>query len=573
VVDSDPVTQTPSFAEIDAPEPDLRVLATRTDEVVDALGPDSALEACIDAVNVWDGLRRDVATYEALVELRYHQATDDPGARARRQAWDEARPRWTELTVTVKRALLTHPRRAELERALGAQAFALWESEVLAFDPAIKDALVAEAGLTAEYVELLASARVSFNGEELNLPELVKYRQHADRELRHEAERAHWQWYAANSGELDRIFDDLVRGRTGMARQLGLGDFVELGYRRMCRVDYDRADVEGLRAAVREHVVPFAAELRRRQGATLGLDAASGPDRLAAWDEQVHDRAGNPVPGGGPEWLMARAREMFDEMGPLGPFFRLMDDGGYLDLPARPGKSGGGFCTSFPTVGMPFVFANFNGTKTDVDVFTHEMGHAFQCYQSREQPLSDYHWPTFESAEIHSMSLEFLTWPHMERFFGPTEAERYRGAHLTDALLFLPYGTAVDHFQHEVYSRPDLAPSERHHVWRELERTYLPWRDWGDLPYPASGASWQRQRHIYGMPFYYIDYVLAQVCALQFWARARTDPAAALEDYVALCGRGGSAPFRELARSAGLRSPFDDGCLADVVAAAREVLG
>lgn len=567
------MTSTLSFTEIDAPTPDLEALAGRIDEVVRALGPDSEPAACLDAVREWDALRREVSTYQELVDLRYHQATDDPDARARRQAWDEARPGWTELMVTVKRVLLTHPRRAELEQALGAQAFALWQSEVLAFDPAIKDGLVVESGLTAEYVELLASAQVSFNGEELNLPGLMKYRQHADRTVRHQAEQAHWGWYEANADSLDRIFDDQVRGRTEMARRLGLDDFVELGYRRMCRVDYDRNDVEVLRAAVREHVVPFAAQLRRRQAVTLGLDTAPGSNTLAAWDENVHYPAGSPVPGGGPEWLVARAQEMFDEMGPLGPFFRRMDEGGYLDLPARPGKSGGGFCTSFATVGMPFVFANFNGTKTDVDVFTHEMGHAFQCYQSREQPLSDYHWPTFESAEIHSMSLEFLAWPHMERFFDAADAERYRAAHLTDALLFLPYGTAVDHFQHEIYARPDLSPAERHQVWRELERTYLPWRDWGDLSYPASGASWQRQRHIYGMPFYYIDYVLAQLCALQFWSRARVDPAAALEDYVALCGRGGSAPFRELTRSAGLRSPFDDGCVADVVAAAREVLG
>lgn len=571
------MTATPTFAELDAPTPDLEALADRADEVLRALRPDADLAAGLAAVREWDVLRQGVTTYDALVGLRYHQATDDAEARARRRSWDEARPRWTELCVAVKRALLEHPRRAELEEALGHQAFALWESEALAFDPVIKDGLVAESALTAEYIELLASARVSFEGEQLNLSSLVKFRQHADRGLRHRAERAHWEWYAANAGALDRIYDDLVRKRTEMARQLGLEDFVELGYRRMCRVDYGRDDVARLRAAVREHVVPFATELRRRQAAALGLDPAGpntvpGPNTLAAWDEQVHDPAGNPLPGGGPDWMLARAREMFDEMGPLGPFFRRMDEGGYLDLPARPGKSGGGFCTSFPTVGMPFVFANFNGTKTDVDVFTHEMGHAFQCFQSRDQPLSDYHWPTLDSAEIHSMSLEFLSWPHMERFFGP-DADRYRRVHLADALLFLPYGCLVDHFQHEVYARPDLTPGERHTLWRDLERTYLPWRDWGDLTYPASGASWQRQRHIYGMPFYYIDYVLAQVCALQFWARARLDPAAALADYVALCGRGGSAPFRELARSAGLRSPFDEDCVADVVAAAREVLG
>jgi M3 family oligoendopeptidase len=248
-----------------------------------------------------------------------------------------------------------------------------------------------------------------------------------------------------------------------------------------------------------------------------------------------------------------------------------MEAGGFLDLADRKGKAGGGFCTSFPTEGMPFVFANFNGTKGDVEVFSHEMGHAFQSYESRDLPLSDYLWPTYESAEIHSMSLEFLTWPHMERFFG-ADADRFRRVHLAEALLFLPYGTAVDHFQHEIYARPAMSPAERHDLWRSMEETYLPWRRWGDLAYPAQGGRWQQQRHIYLAPFYYIDYVLAQTCALQFWVRAERDRDGAMADYVALCRRGGQAPFRGLVASAGLTSPFDEGCLAEVVDAARAAL-
>ncbi|HTC81785.1 MAG TPA: M3 family metallopeptidase, partial [Acidimicrobiia bacterium] len=271
------------------------------------------------------------------------------------------------------------------------------------------------------------------------------------------------------------------------------------------------------------------------------------------------------------DWMLARAAEMFDAMGDLGPFFRRMARGGFLDLADRTGKAGGGFCTSFPTEGMPFVFANFNGTKGDVEVFSHEMGHAFQSYESRDLPLADYLWPTSESAEIHSMSLEFLTWPHMERFFG-ADAARFRRVHLAEALLFLPYGTAVDHFQHEIYRRPAMSPAERHELWRSMEQTYLPWRDWGDLAYPAKGGRWQHQRHIYLAPFYYIDYVLAQTCALQFWVRSERDREAAMRDYVALCRRGGAAPFRSLVASAGLTSPFEPGCLPEVVEAARAAM-
>ena len=553
------------FSDVTAPTPNLDTLAISIGELEASVSGADSVKLCLAAVRAWDAIRREVETYSSLVGLRFQQDTADPDRKREREAWDEAEPRWTELEVAVKRALLAHPRRAEIEAEVGAQAFALWESDVLAFDPAIKGDLAREAKLGAEYVELLASAELAFDGEVLNLSSISKHRQGPDRAVRHAAEDVFWAWHAAHGAELDRIFDDLVQLRTRMAAQLGFDDFTGLGYRRMCRVDYDRADVDGLRAAVREHVVPFASELRRRQAGALGLD------RLMAWDEPVHDLAGNPTPAGDHDWMLARAGEMFDAMGDLGPFFRRMQSGGFLDLADRKGKAGGGFCTSFPTEGMPFVFANFNGTKGDVEVFSHEMGHAFQCYESRNLPLTDYLWPTYESAEIHSMSLEFLTWPHMERFFGG-DADRFRRMHLAEALLFLPYGTAVDHFQHEIYAHPTMSPAERHDLWRSMERAYLPWRDWGDLAYPAKGGRWQHQRHIYLKPFYYIDYVLAQTCALQFWVRSEQDRDAAMADYVALCRRGGEAPFRGLVASAGLTSPFEDGCLAEVVDAARAAL-
>ena len=170
------------------------------------------------------------------------------------------------------------------------------------------------------------------------------------------------------------------------------------------------------------------------------------------------------------------------------------------------------------------------------------------------------------------MSLEFLTWPWMEKFF-EHDADRFRRLHLTQAILFLPYGTAVDHFQHLIYEKPDATPAQRHAMWAEMERTYLPWRNFGDMPHAKDGAFWQVQRHIYRMPFYYIDYVLAQICALQFWVCADEDREAAMKDYVTLCGRGGEAPFQQLVTDAGLRSPFETGCLSAVVKKASDWLG
>jgi M3 family oligoendopeptidase len=250
----------------------------------------------------------------------------------------------------------------------------------------------------------------------------------------------------------------------------------------------------------------------------------------------------------------------------------MMDERELTDLVARPGKAGGGYCTGLPTLGVPFVFANFNGSSGDVTVLMHELGHAFQSYRSRELPLVDYLWSTYEAAEVHSMSLEFLTWPLMERFFGE-RADAYRSNHLTDSLFFLPYGVAVDHFQHLVYARPEASPDERHAMWQWCERTYLPWRTYGDLERPARGAFWQSQQHIYRSPFYYIDYTLALCCALQLWASAADAPVDTLARYVALCERGGVAPFRTLIAEAGITEPFDASALPAVVALARATLG
>ena len=415
---------------------------------------------------------------------------------------------------------------------------------------------------------MVASAKLEFDGKTLNLAGLGPYNEDLRRETRHDAQAARWGFFEQNAAEFDRIYDELVHLRHGIALKLGDASFTPLGYRRMRRVDYDAADVARYRDQVAQHVVPLVARIVEARRVANGLD------HMYAWDEALIDPEGNVKPAGDHDYLVDHAQTMFDGLNPeLAAFYRLMKDGGFMDLKNRPTKAGGGFCTSFPTFGMPYIFANFNGTHGDINVFTHEMGHAFQNYESRGLPCVDYLWPTSESAEIHSMSLEFLTYPQIGQLVGEAEAARFRRMHLIGALEFLPYGVLVDHFQHEIYANPDATPTERHAIWQRLERRYLPWRDYGDLAYPAKGARWQAQLHIYGMPFYYIDYTLAQCCALQFWAKARREPAAAMKAYVGLCGLGGSAPFQELVAAAGLISPFAEGALEDVVKQAAVELG
>jgi M3 family oligoendopeptidase len=555
-----------SFDQITTATPDLAEYTAEHNAAEAAYERASSPEERLAAICRWDDLRRRRETWDALVNLRFNQDTRNEAYKRARDQADELRPKFIELDVRLKRKLVHSPHRAELEARFGRQAPALWESEITTYDPVIEQDVVEEAKLGAQYTELLAAAKFEFQGESHNLSGLAKFHEDPDRGVREATERLCWQWFADQRAALDEIFDRQVKLRDGMAKKLGFDDFVGLGYKRMCRIDYDRVDVERFRAAVREHVVPLSVELRRRQAAKLGLDP------LMFWDEGIYDPAGNPAPQGDHDWMLGQAQQMFDELGGgMGDFFRQMHEGGFLDLKNREGKAGGGFCTSFPSYGFPFIYANFNGTKGDVEVFTHEVGHAFQCYQSRRQPLIDYLWPTFESCEIHSMGLEYLTWPHMEKFFGDG-AERFRRIHLMQGMLFLPYGVAVDHFQHLVYESPRATPAERHAMWQEVERMYLPSCNYGDLPHVRDGGRWQYKRHIYLSPFYYIDYTLALTCALQFWLRARRDLRATMDSYVALCRRGGEAPFQELARSAGLDSPFEAGCLAEVVGEVRREL-
>lgn len=546
--------------------PDWDVVAARYDELHAAWESAGDETARRQVIVDWDALRRETATWVALVHLRFQRDTRDDEACAARALVDKLGPRFDERNSRIQRMVLEGPHRAEIEAHFGSHVLDLWAADASTVSPAIQDDLVTERELQARYTSLQGGAKILFDGEEHTLSGMLKYRVSADREVRHGASRAYWSWYGEQAQTFDELYDELVTLRTSMARRLGHKTFVPVAYLRKRRVDYDRHDVARYRQQIVDEVVPLAAELRERQRKGLGLST------LHLWDEQMQADGPPPSPQGDRAELMRRAQSMFGSTLPeLAQLYQTMTERQLLDLGSREGKSGGGFCTWFPRWGLPYIFANFNGTHGDVRVFTHEMGHAFQRFSSRDQPLLDTVGCTSESAEIHSMSLELLTWPGMDHFFGD-EAERFRRVHLADHITFLPYGALVDHFQHSVHDAPDATPDQRAAMWSELEKVYLPWRDPGDLAHPASGRFWQAQMHIYRVPFYYIDYTLALTCALQLWDRSLSEPAQTWKTYAELCGRGGSMPFRKLVASAGLQSPFEPGCLTSVIDRARAYL-
>lgn len=498
-------------------------------------------------------------TQANLVSIRHSIDTEDAFYKSEKEYIDEVMPVMQEFKTDYYRAIVDSPFRVQLEERWGSQLFKLAELSLKTFSPDIIPELQLENKLTTEYGQLIASAKIEFEGEERTLAQLTPFEQSTDRDVRKKASATKFQFLADNEEQLDRIYDDLVNVRTKMAQKLGFANFVEMGYARMTRTDYDAEMVANFRQQVQDEIVPVATKLRERQQRRIGVDT------LNFYDENFTYQSGNATPKGNADWIIENGKLMYKELSEeTDEFFTYMIENNLMDLLSKKGKESGGYCAYLPEYGSPFIFSNFNGTSGDIDVLTHEAGHAFQVYQSRHLGVPEYAFPTMEAAEIHSMSMEFFAWPWMEHFF-KEDTEKYKFAHLADSILFIPYGVAVDEFQHFVYANPEATPEERKLYWRKLEKRYLPHRKYDGNAYLEAGGFWQRQSHIYQVPFYYIDYTLAQICALQFWKKMNDDQQAAWQDYLNLCQKGGSLSFLELVKVAGLRSPFEDGCVSSVI--------
>ena len=509
-----------------------------------------------------DRLERQITTVSTIASIRHSIDTRDEFYDGEAKFWNEKMPELQEYLNEWTEALLDSPFRSDFEKEYGRVVFINAELDKKSFSKEIIPDMQKENNLVREYEKLLASAQIPFEGGVYTLSQMTPFKNDPDDARRLAAWKAEGQWYKDNQDKLDRYYDELVHLRDGMGKKLGLSGYTKLGYYRMTRNCYDEHDIDKFREAVREYLVPIADRIRRKQAERNGMEYP-----LSFSDMQLEFRDGNPKPVGTAEDILNAGSVFYDELSPeTSEFFRKMRDMELLDVLSTEGKEGGGYCTGLPDYGVPFIFANFNGTQGDVEVVTHEAGHAFAEYINESRvPLSTV-WPSMESCEVHSMSMEFFAWPWAEKFFGD-DTEKYLYSHLASALTFIPYGTMVDHFQHIVYEKPDMTPKERHGVWKELLGIYMPWvRLDGEIPFYAEGEGWQRQHHIYSFPFYYIDYCLAQTVSLMFWDMIMKDRKNAWDTYMAYTKQGGSRVFTELLENAGLRSPFDREVMKEVCA-------
>ena len=501
-------------------------------------------------------LYKAFTTAASLSYMRYSINTVDEFYVAEKEYYDEIGPQAENYVVAYASALLDSPFRAELEEKLSPVLFRSMEVARKAMSEAIIPDMIEENKLVSEYSKLMAGMEFEFRGEKMPRAKLAGFFKDEDRATRREAYEVLGRTLEQYKGELDRLYDELVHVRDRMAKKMGYKNFVELGYYRMGRLCYDEKMVAAFRENILRDVVPVVSRLRTENAKRLGID------KYMFYDDGVIIPGGDPRPVGGKENIFASAKEMYHAMSQeSAKFIDMMLENDAFDVDSRKNKWGGGYCTDFPAYKQPFILANFNGTAADVDVVTHEAGHAFNAYLIADNRFAlELQCGGMETAETHSMSMEFFAWPYMDKFFGENAA-KYKYMHALESFSFIPYGTIVDYFQHIVYENPDMTPDERDALWLELEKKFRPHICLEGMPYLEKGTRWQYQMHIYETPFYYIDYVLAQTAAFNFLLASQKDYDDAFARYLRLSKQGGEKLWTDLLEEAGFTPPFVPGAL------------
>ncbi|MGO1581131.1 MAG: M3 family oligoendopeptidase [Peptoniphilaceae bacterium] len=543
---------------------DTKKVLNFLDKIILELNDSESYEEALICLKKFNEFKTDLETNINLAYTRHSIDTRDAFYEKENNFIDKNLPIVSSKLVEVYKAIVNSKFRKELENEIGSHYFKLLECEFVINERAIPF-MQKENELISQYSKLIANSKIYFKGEIYSLSQIAPHLQNPDRKYRKEAYEAKWKFFQDNIETFDNIFDKLVKIRHEMAKSLGYKNYIDLRYKLLKRTDYNSKDVAEYRKKVLKYISPFAAKLRKNQAKRINIEDFKFYDRPLEFID------GNPNPQGSPDDIIKKAQKMYRELSPeTGKFFDFMVDKELMDLVAKAGKRAGGYCTSFDKYKSPFIFSNFNGTKGDIDVITHEAGHAFQNYMSQDKIIPEYIWPTYEACEIHSMSMEFLTWPYMEYFFGDY-ADKFRYQALTNAICFIPYGATIDHFQHFVYENPTATPEERRKKFHELEMMYDPNIIY-DNEFLENGGYWFGQGHVFNAPFYYIDYTLAQVCAFQYLIKSIENPDQALAEYITLCKAGGEYSFFDLIDIGKIKNPINTNILKDIIPKLEETL-
>jgi len=547
------------FSEIRYVRPDLTTLGKELLIHLEDFRTAKTAQKQNEIISLINEMRKSYHTMESICYIRHSIDTLDSFYDTEKDFFNNANPQFFSVIKKFYETILDSKFIDELKILRPTQFFDLAKVGLKTFSDEIIEDLQNENKLVSQYDKLVASAKINFLDKELTLAEMGPYLTDNNRTTRKNAYEAYFGFFKTNEDEFDIIYDELVHLRHKIAKKLGYDNFIDLAYARMSRTDYTSKEVKIFREAVQKFVTPICNDLMKRQEKRIGID------HLMYFDNKYSFKTGNPKPNGTEKQILDSAKKMYLELSSeTNEFFALLVENELMDLTAKKGKSAGGYCTYIFEENMPFIFSNFNGTFEDIRVLTHEFGHALQFYSGRHHNEPEFICPTSEAAEIFSMGMEFITWPWMNLFFGK-DSEKFKFMHMQNQLTFIPYGVTVDEFQHKVYENPNLSPKERKLLWRETEKKYMPYLDYGDNEYLSQGGFWQKQGHIYESPFYYIDYTLAQIAAFEIYNKFKNDKDSAWKEYLNMCTAAGSEPFSKLLETGKLSNPFDINVIKDII--------
>ena len=547
------------FSDIEYKRPDFKEAKTRINALIKELKSANNYKEFKDAYSKIELIIRDIFSMTTISSIRNTMNMNDEFYDKEEEYINKASAVLSLSFLKLQKVVLNSKFRKEIDSDYGPFLLKSLEEAKKVSSPKIIFLSIKEGQLSKEYSKIAATAKTNFMGENVNFYGLLKHMQSTDREERKNAFLEYSKLYESISDKLDEIYTKLVNIRVKIAKRLKFNSYIDYIYIARGRYDYNKDDVAKFREGVRKYIVPICNRLFEEQKEELGID------ELYFYDEDLTFKDGNANPIGNKDELVLKAKEMYSDLSKeTKEFFEFMTEHELYDLETREGKHMGGYCTYIPSYKATFIFSNFNGTSDDVDVLTHEAGHAFQGYLGMRSIANIQQvGSTSEINEIHSMTMELFTYKYMEKFFGENK-DKYLYHHLTNAIKTIPYLVSVDEYQHKVFEKPKMSAKERRDCWKKIEETYMPWRNYADDGFFSNGAYWMIKQHIFLYPFYYVDYALAQVCAFQLFLRGKEDFNLAWNDYLNLCKAGGTKGYFDLLKVANLENPFNEDTIKNV---------
>ena len=556
------------FNELKFPKPDLNVFRDLYKDAVERVAQAKHGDDVVEILFEVDELSRKITDLLTATMIHHTMDTEDERYEKDQRWYDENQHLFMNAVMELNDAVYNSPYKEYIEERIGPMYFVKTDVKKKTFCEDNLPLQQKEYELIGEYQRIIDSCQVEIQGETVGFMGLQGLFNHDDREVRRAAFKGFSDFLSANEEALEKIWDELLKVRDQMGKNLGYENYIPLAYLERLRLAYGEKEVESFRKQVVDEIVPLCAKMYEFQARNIGLD------ELKVYDEKILFADGNAKPAGDLEYMYNETIRMLREMSPeTDEFISFMLDHDLIDYKSRPGKAAREYATILPARKAPFLFYHFDGSPTGLRALHEGFGYAFSAYKaSRRQHLEEHYASSSDIMEIHSMSMVLFANKYAEWFFGE-DAGKYVFANLHNYITFIPFSVAVDEFQHICYKNLDMTPKERTQVWHELEKKYMPWRKYDeDDEFMNRGGYWYNKVHFFLYPFYYIEYSLATINALEMYQKYVERPGTAWKEYLELTDLGGSKTYLDTLKQAKLTPAFEEGAVANSIQYVKTVL-